>query len=413
MIITEKTTKVSKSFHGWEARTIRTEKGQTFDIFTMKRHSGNLFTTVTKVSVSAENGFMSTSFGMNDGFMSIDHGKIRVSEKVIKQAHYEALTKFDDKINEMPEAELKIEIPEVGDILFLDGYSKTKGSSENHWIVYKIEVLAHKAKFQCIEKDTLELSIKDYVKPYSKKLGIGTYFEKGFNMSKFGIDENKLANMLIEAQDVAKEKAENQRIANTQTAIKAEEKRAFLSQFIQADRRKTTNIIKAHCLKTFKIAKIQVSTEVFYGGDSMDVVYYAPEEIKELENFIKSFQGGHFNSMEDMYEDNEDQKEIILDGHILQDYKYVHVKYVESEITEKEIKTPEMALINWDTIFEETPDSDIQILDYSEKAIAVIGNTKRIKDQLKALGGRFNFRLKCGAGWIFPKAKKAEILAII
>lgn len=47
----------------------------------------------------------------------------------------------------------------------------------------------------------------------------------------------------------------------------------------------------------------------------------------------------------------------------------------------------------------------IQIIQYSEKSIAVIGDTKPIKDKLKELGGSFNFRLTCGAGWIFPMSK--------
>ena len=44
----------------------------------------------------------------------------------------------------------------------------------------------------------------------------------------------------------------------------------------------------------------------------------------------------------------------------------------------------------------------VQIIDYSEKAIAVVGDTRAIKETLKSLGGRFNNRLSCGAGWIFP-----------
>jgi hypothetical protein len=60
------------------------------------------------------------------------------------------------------------------------------------------------------------------------------------------------------------------------------------------------------------------------------------------------------------------------------------------------------------------PAGSVQIIDYSDKAIAVIGDTKPIKDKLKELGGRFNFRLTCGAGWIFPKSKldilKRELL---
>ena len=51
----------------------------------------------------------------------------------------------------------------------------------------------------------------------------------------------------------------------------------------------------------------------------------------------------------------------------------------------------------------------LQIIDYSEKAIAVVGDTRAIKETLKNLGGRFNRHLSCGAGWIFSKAKEATL----
>ena len=50
-----------------------------------------------------------------------------------------------------------------------------------------------------------------------------------------------------------------------------------------------------------------------------------------------------------------------------------------------------------------------QVIDYSEKAIAVVGDTRDIKDKLKALGGRFNPRLSCGVGWVFSKKQRAEV----
>lgn len=55
----------------------------------------------------------------------------------------------------------------------------------------------------------------------------------------------------------------------------------------------------------------------------------------------------------------------------------------------------------------------IQIVNYSEKAVAVIGDTRAIKDTLKTLGGRFNAHLTCGAGWIFSKSKEAAIKAAL
>ncbi len=56
---------------------------------------------------------------------------------------------------------------------------------------------------------------------------------------------------------------------------------------------------------------------------------------------------------------------------------------------------------------------EVQIIDYSEKAFAVIGDTYPIKEQLKQLGGKFNRFLKCGAGWIFSKSKLEEVQAAL
>jgi len=59
----------------------------------------------------------------------------------------------------------------------------------------------------------------------------------------------------------------------------------------------------------------------------------------------------------------------------------------------------------------------ISIVNYSEKAIAVFGNTKDIKDHLSALGGKFNPSLKQNdervPGWVFPNSKKEEVRKII
>lgn len=59
----------------------------------------------------------------------------------------------------------------------------------------------------------------------------------------------------------------------------------------------------------------------------------------------------------------------------------------------------------------------IEIVDYSEKAIAVFGDTKTVKDQLKSLGGHFNPSLKHKgtkrAGWIFSKKQADNVRALL
>ena len=60
-----------------------------------------------------------------------------------------------------------------------------------------------------------------------------------------------------------------------------------------------------------------------------------------------------------------------------------------------------------------TTTPELEIVDYSEKAVAVFGDTKTIKDELKSIGGKFNPRLNYNGGkraeWIFPKSKLGEL----
>jgi hypothetical protein len=58
-------------------------------------------------------------------------------------------------------------------------------------------------------------------------------------------------------------------------------------------------------------------------------------------------------------------------------------------------------------------ENNLTIKDYSDKAIAVYGQTKEHKDALKEMGGRFNPRLKDGAGWVFSKSKADAVKAYI
>ena len=59
----------------------------------------------------------------------------------------------------------------------------------------------------------------------------------------------------------------------------------------------------------------------------------------------------------------------------------------------------------------------LRIVDYSEKAIALLGDTFSIKDEIKQLGGTFNKNLNIDntkvSGWIIQKNKKSELEELI
>ena len=59
------------------------------------------------------------------------------------------------------------------------------------------------------------------------------------------------------------------------------------------------------------------------------------------------------------------------------------------------------------------PANDIKIVDFGERSIAVIGDTKPHKDALRTMGGYFMIRTQWGPAWIFPNKKRARIKAYI
>jgi hypothetical protein len=58
-------------------------------------------------------------------------------------------------------------------------------------------------------------------------------------------------------------------------------------------------------------------------------------------------------------------------------------------------------------------DFELFLVDYSDKAVAVFGNTKEVKEQLKEIGGKFNKNLIFNevkqAGWIFSNKRKDSL----
>ena len=55
----------------------------------------------------------------------------------------------------------------------------------------------------------------------------------------------------------------------------------------------------------------------------------------------------------------------------------------------------------------------VRFVDYSEKAFAIVGDTRAMVAKMKELGGKFNARLSCGAGWIFSKRNASTVCAAL
>lgn len=122
--------------------------------------------------------------------------------------------------------------------------------------------------------------------------------------------------------------------------------------------------------------------------------------LNAVSNYASSFRYNNSDGMQDYFDTN-----FYIHIEVSDEYKVIEPKAKKSSIkTEKAEEAKEMEAVTVE---------GLEMVDYSDKAIAVFGDTKAIKEQLKELGGRFNPSLNYNgekrAGWIFSKKKADEV----
>lgn len=120
--------------------------------------------------------------------------------------------------------------------------------------------------------------------------------------------------------------------------------------------------------------------------------------------YANSFRYDDSDSMQDYYDTN-----FYLSIKVSDEYNVIDPKAKKGSVKpEKVEEAKEMEAVTVE---------GLEIVDYSEKAIAVFGDTKAIKEQLKELGGRFNPSLNYSgekrAGWIFSKKQADKVRELL
>lgn len=105
------------------------------------------------------------------------------------------------------------------------------------------------------------------------------------------------------------------------------------------------------------------------------------------------------------------EKQLSVQEQIEQLRKKIQELEQQSETVKESVKKMD------EGIKEVKKDIDLLVVDYSEKAVAIFGDTRLVKEQLKEIGARFNPYLnkdgnKC-PGWILPKSKKELLQTIL
>lgn len=142
------------------------------------------------------------------------------------------------------------------------------------------------------------------------------------------------------------------------------------------------------------MAKVYVGTYKKYNSGSIKGAWLDLSDYETYQDFLKACR--------DLHKDESDPEYMIQDCECFPD----GLSCMEW-LSEQEFNDVKLAMKEEQQEAEGKP--AINIIDYSEKSFAVVGDTKAVKDQLKKMGGRFNPKLSCGAGWIFSNKSRTSV----
>lgn len=226
--------------------------------------------------------------------------------------------------------------------------------------------------------------------------------------------------------------------------------------------------IKAELSKKYPGIKFSCKSDSFSMGDSVDVYWSLGPCTSEVDNIIGKYQYGHFNGMEDIYENTNWRDDIPQSKYVSshrsipadikeavrlqmcelmqfdEDSRYHNSEDTAYKLIEKTdfpatyeslkvVRNSENCACGLENLFNiefvtteqlqksrpekiETSENEIKIIEYSDLSIAVVGKKEAIEPiraELKRIGASFNFRLTCGPGWILPKRKLDQLTEIM
>jgi hypothetical protein len=302
---------------------------------------------------------------------------------------------------------------EKNQIILMNGYD------DDRYVVYDITTSKWGLSYELINLRTKKFGQCDLIRPLSQKFGIGYYFD----------DENP---QFMDAFEVAVLQSEAEQNRQAEQAAKQQQQERD-GQLKAAGRERLEAIIPEDA-KAIIIAELHEDESEpmtdYYGYRTRRTVIlgfstHTRDLFSEMRKYASNFsETAHLAEENEKYEHRE--KYSMGAGYYLGESKY-HGWIIQKEklYGSREQFIERYALTAGDEAnicvkvraeadrAKEAVTGDFQIVDYSEKAIAVFGDTRAIKDRLKALGGRFNPKLthegSKQAGWIFSKSKELEL----
>lgn len=296
------------------------------------------------------------------------------------------------------------------------------GALTSRCVIYKVEHRADGYMYHMVNTDTKEIRRTDILSPLSQKFGIGMYYTD--TPAEF-MDALEVAILVSEAEHKAKDEAEAKARAQAEhdriAAIGAERLERLMPADVQgvivAELNKTEYTDPSYeCRETTSIRTVILgfSTTIRNGFGELRKAARNLPETAHLAEYNKDY--------EHRYHDFTLGKSPAYGWSIHKMTHYTRkgfidtLAYTAGNENNIRLESPTQEHTQQEQ-GQTTAQGEFILVDYSEKAIALFGDTKPIKDLLSDLGGRFNSRLtrngaKC-AGWIFQKAKEAQVRELI
>ncbi len=313
------------------------------------------------------------------------------------------------------------EIDRAKQVVELNQVIQMEGYNYDRYVVYDICKNDWGIVYKLINLRTKEFSTADIIRPLKEKFGIGYYFDSENPQYK---DSFEVAVLLQQAQkqkkqEEAEAEQEKIRVEEVKTIgrkrfadiFPEEAKGIIVAKQKQDESDSQSDYFASSTIRTvilgFSKHKRNIFSEMRKCASNFEDTAYLAEANADYEHRENYSMGAGYYLGESKYHGWIIEKVPVWKReHTIEEFAYTAGS--EDNIHIGKPKTPPN---NSDSTTENK--SGCTMVEYSAKAVAVFGETRAIKDELKAMGGRFNSRLtfngKKLAGWIFPKSQEQRL----
>lgn len=306
------------------------------------------------------------------------------------------------------------QVVEVNQIIQMEGYSYDR------YVVYEICKNDWGIAYKLVNLRTKDFQTADIIRPLKEKFGIGYYYDS--ENPQF-MDSFEVALLLQQAQQQKQTEADE-----------AEKERIRIEEMKEVGRKRFAEIFPEDAQAVI-VARLRQNesdsyTDYYSYNTQRTVIIGFSKHKRDLFSEMRKY-ASNFEETAYLAEFNGDyehrEKYSMGDGYYLGKSKYSGWIIEKEPVYNRERTIEDFAYTagNEENIHlkktDTTPPSNengtskhaCTLVEYSAKAVAVFGDTKSIKDELKAMGGRFNSHLtfngKRLAGWIFPKSQEQRL----